>query len=186
MFRISRSAGSNRKRRSNLLRLAVGLGTVATAALTLSLLGAAPAMAGGTCPTSIADGQSSGWCGLYPGTASTNIQEYGQVTLSSDGTSLTVDTESASTGVVPDTSFACLTATDPGSTRLQETLCAQDGGVWVPFSGGTVTIDLTQYPQFLNTEFNVQVAANQDANDANGDAFYDNFTVMDSTVSILS
>lgn len=186
MFSTSRFATSFRQRRSNPLRFAVALGTAVTAALALSLLGAAPAVAGGTCPTSIADGQSSGWCGLYPGTASTNIQEYGQVTLSSDGSTLTVQTQSASSGVVAGTSFACLTPTDPGSTRLQEEQCAQDSGVWFPFSGGSVTIDLTQYPQFLNTQFNVQVAANQDANNSNGDSFYDNFTVMDSTFSILS
>lgn len=185
MSRLSRCAGSIRRRRSDSLRLAVALGVTA-AALSVSLLGAAPAMAGGTCPTSIVDGQGSGWCGLYPGTASNNVQEYGQVTLSSDGTSLTVDTQSASSGVLPDTSFACLTSVDPGSTRLQEEQCAQDGGVWVPFSERTTTIDLTQYPQFLNTSFNVQVAANQDASDANGDSFYDNFTVMDSTISFSS
>ena len=181
MLGSSRFAKSHRQRRFTAPRLAVALGTVFGATLSLSLLGASPAMAGGTCPTSIADGYSSGWCGLYPGSASSNVQEYGQVALSSDGTALTVETESASTGVVPDTSFACLTVTDPGSTRLQEELCAQEDGIWIPFSGGSTTVDLSQYPQFLNTQFNVQVAANQDANSANGDAFYGNFTIVDST-----
>ena len=39
-----------------------------------------------------------------------------------------------------------------------------------------MTIDLSRYPQFLNTQFTIQVAANQDANNANGDAFYNNVT----------
>ena len=47
----------------------------------------------------------------------------------------------------------------------------------VPDRGRIATIDLSLYPQFRNAQFTVQVAANQDANNANGDAFYNNFTV---------
>lgn len=124
-------------------------------------------------------GGSSGWCGLYPGNATDNVQELGQVTLSSDGTSIVVATESASSGTVPATSFACVLSTPASEIthRLQGTQCAKAGGVWFPASGGTISIDLTQYPQFLNSSFTVQVAANQSANSSNGDSFYNNVTV---------
>ncbi|MDA8269635.1 MAG: hypothetical protein M0Z63_03825 [Actinomycetota bacterium] len=182
MLGIPKSARSHRVGRTAPLRLGVALGTAAAGTLGLALLTAAPASAG-TC-AAVTDGQTSGWCALYPGNATGNIQELGQVALSTDGSTLTVQTQSASTGVVPGTSFACLTATDPGMTRLQEQQCAMDNGVWVPFTGGSTTIDLAQYPQFQGTQFNVQVAANQDANSANGDAFYDNFTVTDTGGSV--
>jgi hypothetical protein len=129
--------------------------------------------------SSVAAGQSSGWCGLYPGNASDNTQELGLVSVSADGTTLTVQTQDASTGVVPATSFACLTGTAPTliTHRLEQTLCASVGGVWFPYTGGSLTIDLAAYPQFLNAQFTVQVAANHDANNANGDAFYNNVSV---------
>jgi len=38
-------------------------------------------------------------------------------------------------------------------------------------------VGLTAYSQFLNAQFTVQVAANRDANNANGDAFYNNVSV---------
>jgi hypothetical protein len=84
---------------------------------------------------------------------------------------------------VPATSFACLVFVPASQVtrRLQDTQCAMAEGVWFPANGGSVTIDLTQYPQFLNTQFTVQVAANQSADSSNGDAFYNNFSV--STVS---
>lgn len=172
--------------RSAMARLVLAAGIAAMGTLGAVALAVAPASAA-TAPTctAVADGQSSGWCALYPGNATGNVQELGDVALSLDGSTLTVQTQSASTGTVPDTSFACLLATDPGSTRMQETLCTQAGGVWIPFTSGAVTIDLTQYPQFSGTTFTVQVAANQDANSANGDAFYNNVTVSDTTGSIF-
>ena len=172
-----------RLRRTVPFRLAVAAGTVAAASLSLSLVGAAPAAASTTAPTctTVTDGQSSGWCNLYPGNATDNVQELGMVALSLDGSTLTVSTQSATSGVVADTSFACLTATSPGDTRMQDAQCTKADGVWIPFTGGSVTIDLAQYPQFVGTQFNVQVAANQDANSANGDAFYNNVTVSDSS-----
>ena len=130
-------------------------------------------------------GGSSGWCGLYPGNATSNTQEQGLVSVSSTGSSITVQTQSASTGVLAETSFACLTSVPASqiTQRLQDTRCAAAGGVWFPFFGGSLTIDLTPYPQFRNAQFTVQVAANQDASNANGDAFYNNVTV--STVTVL-
>jgi len=153
---------------------------VATVALTSAAANADVSHSG--C-TSVIVGGSSGWCGLYPGNATSNVQELGQVTISADGTSLVAQTQSASSGTVPATSFACLVFVPASQVtrRLQDTQCAMAEGVWFPANGGSVTIDLTQYPQFLNTQFTVQVAANQSADSSNGDAFYNNFSV--STVS---
>ncbi len=132
---------------------------------------------------SVAAGGSSGWCGLYPGDARNNTKELGMVTVSSDGNSIVVNTENAATGTAPNTSFVCLVAT-PGSQiteRLQDSHCDSAGGVWLPFTGGSLTIDLLQYVQFENTTLTIQVAANEHANNANGDSFYNNVSV--STVS---
>jgi len=125
---------------------------------------------------SVAAGGSSGWCGLYPGNATDNVRELGQVSINSSGTVLTVQTADASTGVVPSTSFACLVFTPPSQIvhRLQGQQCGAAGGVWFPIAGGAQTIDLSAYPQFRNAQFTVQVAANQDAKNSNGDAFYNN------------
>jgi hypothetical protein len=107
------------------------------------------------------------------------VPELGQVTISADGTSLVVQTQSASSATVPATSFACLVFVSASqiTQRLQNTQCAKAGGIRFPASGGSFTIDLAQYPQFLNMQFTVQVAANQSANSSNGDAFYNNFSV---------
>lgn len=172
--------------RSVLVRLALAAGTAAAGTLGAVALAAAPASAA-TAPTctSVANGQDSGWCALYPGSATDNVQELGDVALSADGSTLLVQTQSAADGTVPDTSFACLLAVDPGRTRMQQTQCTDAAGVWIPFTGGSVTIDLAQYPQFAGTDFVVQVAANQDANSANGDAFYNNVAVADSSGGIV-
>lgn len=153
------------------------------AAVTLTALGVGIAAAAADVPhtgcTNVAAGTSSGWCGLYPGNATDNVRELGSVSLSSDGMTLTVQTQDSSTGVVPATSFACVTLTPASDIthRLQRTQCAAAGGVWFPIAGGTQTIDLSAYPQFQNAVVTVQVAANQDANNSNGDAFYNNVTV---------
>ena len=128
-------------------------------------------------------GTSPGWCGLYPGTRPTT-PELGLVSLSADGTKLTVQTQDADSGVVPATSFACLTATPISEIvhRLQDEQCAKAGGVWFPIAGGSQVIDLAEHPQFLDAQFTVQVAANKSANSSNGDAFYNNVAV-DSTSS---
>ncbi len=124
-------------------------------------------------------GNSSGLCGLYPGNAVDNVKDLGQVAETADGTTLTITTQDAVTGAAPDTSFACLIATpaDQIDHRLQDEKCNADGGVFLPFTGGTLTVDLTQFPQFRNTQFTVQIAANDNAGDPNGDAFYNNFSV---------
>ncbi len=129
--------------------------------------------------TAVAAGGSSGWCGLYPGNATSNVQELGMVTVSADGSTIVVQTQSASSGVDPATSFACLLSTPASQIthRLQDTLCTSAGGVWLPFVGGSLTISMSQYPQFANTSFTIQVAANKSANDSNGDSFYNNVTV---------
>jgi hypothetical protein len=156
---------------------------VGVTAAMVSSAGATPAHTG--CATASV-GESSGWCGLYPGNATGNAKELGQVTVSGDGQSLTIQTEDASSGAAPATSFACLTAADPTQIthRLQDTQCADAGGVWLPFTGGSLTVDLTAYPQFLDTQFTVQVAANADARNANGDAFYNNFSASTVTGGI--
>jgi len=126
-----------------------------------------------------AAGSDSGWCGLYPGNAVDNVKELGLVAVSADGQTLTIQTQDADSGDIPATSFACLTsaaATDI-THRLQATQCADVGGVWFPYTGASLSIDLTAYPQFLNTQFTVQVAASGSAKNANGDAFYNNFSV---------
>jgi len=160
--------------------LAVVLCTVGLSAVTVAVdspVGEA-AVAQSGC-NAVSAGGSSGWCGLYPGQASSNITEQGMIGVSLNGDSMTVQTQSAATGVVPGTSFACLLLTPASqiTQRLQDTLCTAAGGVWLPFGGGSLTIDLGQYPQFENTQFTVQLAANMDANSANGDAFYNDFTV---------
>ncbi len=135
---------------------------------------------------SVAVGASSGWCGLYPGNAVDNVRELGQVSVDASGTMLTVQTADAATGVIPATSFACLVFTPPSQIthRLQRQQCAAAGGVWFPMAGGSQTIDLTGYPQFVNAQFTVQVAANQDANNSNGDAFYNNIAASTVTAVI--
>ena len=166
------------------------------AALAMIVTGLATATVGINSSTSAADvphsgcaavsvGGNSGWCSLYPGNATSNTQEQGLVSVSSTGSSITVQTQSASTGVLTETSFACLTSMPASqiTQRLQDARCAAAGGVWIPFFGGSVTIDLTPYPQFRNAQITVQVAANQSANNANGDAFYNNVSV--STVSTV-
>jgi hypothetical protein len=134
--------------------------------------------------TAISAGTTSGWCGLYPGNATTNVRELGLVALSADGTKLTVQTQDADAGVVPATSFACLTATPISEIvhRLQNEQCVAGGGGWFPVASGAQVIDLSAYPQFLNATFTVQVAPNKSANNSNGDAFYNNVAV-DSTSS---
>jgi hypothetical protein len=176
----SRRAHSPQQNKGRLragLLVACGLLVVASIATTA---GADVAHSG--CNT-VGAGASSGWCGLYPGNATGNVRELGQVTISTSGTMLTVQTADASTGVVPATSFACLLLTPPSQIvhRLQGQQCSAAGGVWFPMAGGSETIDLTAYPQFLNTHFTVQVAANQDANNSNGDAFYNNIATDTTT-----
>jgi hypothetical protein len=134
---------------------------------------------GPVCGT-VAAGQSSGWCALYPGRAVDNVQQLGAVSVGPDGTVLTVQAEGASTGTPPATASVCLTPVDPGRSRLQHAQCVAAGGVWIPFTGGSVTIDLAQYPGLEGTTFTVQVGANGDAVDANGDAWYGNFGVTSS------
>ena len=101
------------------------------------------------------------------------------MTVSADGASIVVETQDASSGAAPQTSFVCLVSSPASQIthRLQATLCAAAGGAWIPFPGGSLTIDLWQYPQFLNTQFTMQVAANHNATDANGDSFYNNVDV---------
>jgi len=101
------------------------------------------------------------------------------VTVSSDGMTIVVSTQSASTGDAPQTSFVCVAATPAAqiTKRLQDSHCDAVGGVWLPFAGGSLTIVLSQYGQFQNATFTVQVAANQNASDPNGDSFYNNVSV---------
>ena len=159
------STNRNRRRRGVIWRLAPvalvsGSLMVGVTAVMVSSAGATPAHTG--CATASV-GETSGWCGLYPGNATGNAKELGQVTVSVDGQSLTIQTEDASSGAAPATSFACLTAADPTQIthRLQDT-------------------------QFLDTQFTVQVAANADARNANGDAFYNNFSASTVTSGINS
>ena len=137
------------------------------------------ALTGGLLAAGVTVGAGAALAGLYPGNAVNNAKELGLVTVSADGQSLTVQTQDAGMGGVPSTSFACLTAAASAQIthRLQQTQCAAIGGVWFPFAGGSLTIDLTAYPQFLDTAFTVQVAANRSAENANGDAFFNNFSV---------
>ena len=124
------------------------------------------------------NGISSGWCNLYPGNASGNAKYLGQILLTNDATLLTIQTQSASDGSIPRTSFACLTLVDSATInhRLQAEQCTNKfNGVWVTWTGSSVTIDVTQYPQFANMLYTVQVAANGSAGNGNGDAFYNSF-----------
>ena len=164
----------------------VGRMTITAVVATLvvgSAIGLSSTMSGAAEPhtgcKSVASGGSSGWCGLYPGNATSNTKELGMVTVSSDGMTIVVDTQSASTGDAPETSFVCLVATPAAqiTKRLQDSHCDSAGGVWLPFTGGSLTVDLSQYRQFQNATFTVQVAANQNASDANGDSFYNNVSV---------
>jgi len=121
----------------------------------------------------------SGWCNLYPGNASNNVKDLGAVSLSSNTQLLTIQTQSVATGAAPRTSFACLTLVPAGQIdhRLQDTQCEATGGVWFTWTGPSTTIDLSNYPQFMGTIYSVQVAANDNAGNGNGDAFYNSFTV---------
>jgi len=128
-------------------------------------------------------GQSSSWCALYPGNATQNAQEQGQVSLSQDGMTLIVQTQNTFDGQAPATSSACLTATPTAqvSQRLQAQQCTQLGGSWITWQGGSEAIDLAAYPGLLGSLFTVQVGANHDAANGNGDAFYNNFGVDDAS-----
>ncbi len=161
-------------------------GSLLAAVAALAVPGVALATPDHTGCSAVAVGQTSGWCGLYPGNAVDNVKELGQVLVSSDGLSLTIQTQDMTTGAAPATSFACLTADDSAAAthRLQATQCADSGGAWLPFTGGALTIDLTAYPQFLDAQFTAQVAAGQNAENANGDAFYNNFSVSTLTGGI--
>ena len=152
------------------------LAVVAGAAVVASLATLASADVVHTGCNAVGVGATSGWCRLYPGNATDNVRELGQVSINAAGTSMTVQTADASTGVVPATAFACLLFTPASQVthRLQGQQCAAAEGVWFPMAGGSTTIDLTAYPQFLHAQVTVQVAANRDANNANGDAFYNN------------
>jgi hypothetical protein len=157
--------------------LAVTVGSVMGFALASSTAASATPPHGGC--AAVSAGASSGWCPLYPGNATSNTQELGMVTVSADGSSIQVETQNASNGAAPQTSFVCLVSSPASQIahRLPATLCAAAGGVWIPFTGGSLTIDLWQYPQFLNAQFTMQVAANHNAGDANGDSFYNNVGV---------
>ena len=127
------------------------------------------------------NGIPSGWCNLYPGNASDNAKYLGQILLTNGATLLTIQTQTASDGSIPRTSFACLTLVDSAKIdhRLQAEQCSNKfNGVWVTWSGSSVTIDITQYPQFTNMLYTVQVAANGSAGNGNGDAFYNSFTAL--------
>ena len=129
--------------------------------------------------TAIAAGGSSGWCGLYPGNATDNVRDLGQVSLSGDASMLTIKTLSVDSGAAPRTSFACLTKVPAAQIthRLQDTQCNDLGGVWITWSGPSITINVSQYTQFAGGNFTVQVAANEKAGNGNGDAFYNSFGV---------
>ena len=175
----SRSMYANRSARVLCRGLAVIVGTVVVA----SVATIASADTAHTGCSSVGVGATSGWCGLFPGNAIDNVRELGQVSINANGTVLTVQTADASTGVVPATAFACFLFAPASQIthRLQGQQCAAAGGVWFPMAGGSTAIDLTAYPQFLNAQFTVQVAANQDAHNANGDAFYNNIAANTTT-----
>jgi hypothetical protein len=121
-------------------------------------------------------------CGLYPGNAKNNTPEQAQVSLDPTGTLLTVLTQNTSDGSAPATTSICLTATPIAQIdhRLQDQQCTKKfGGVWLTWSGGSQTVDLTQpqLSQFLDTTFTVQVGASASAGNGNGDAFYNNVAV---------
>jgi hypothetical protein len=173
-----RKPESGRRRRAVTRRAVMSLAGATASALAI---GFGPSAAGATVPhsgCSASVGGNSGWCDLYPGNATANTKEFGQVTVSS-GSTILVQTENASNGAAPLTSFVCLVSTPAAQIthRLQDTQCTKAGGVWLPFSGGSLVIDLSQFPQFLNSQFTIQVAANEHANDANGDASYNSVSV---------
>jgi hypothetical protein len=157
--------------------------TAAVVSVSAAAISISEAPSGASVPHSgcapVSAGNTSGLCGLYPGNASSNTKELGSVAVSSDGLSITVQTQDASTAAAPETSFACLVSTPASeiTKRLQDEHCTGAGGVWLPFIGGSLTVDLSQYPQFLNTELTIQVAANRSADNPNGDSFYNNFSV---------
>ncbi len=166
----------------HLLRGLAGLGLASGAfggAVALAAAGAAGAAAvhTGCSPASVT--QSSGFCVLYRGSSSSTAQDLGDVAPNPTGTALTITTKVIATGAAPKTSFACLLPTSASQidVRLDHVECRVHGGVFVPFSGGTVTIDLSQFPQFLDTQFSAQVGASKDATNPNDDLYYNNFTV---------
>lgn len=173
-------ASGNRSRRR---ALALAGTALVGAALIVAATGISPTAANAAPPHAgcapAAAGGSSGWCGLYPGNATANVQELGQVTVCADGQSLLIQTEDAVTGSVPDTSFACLVMTDPSQIthRLHQSLCERAGGAWFSADGGSIAINLAQDPQSLNAQFTVQVAASHSADNGNGDAFYNDVSV---------
>jgi hypothetical protein len=113
--------------RCTVLSTGVLLVAVATFAVPAGTAGAA-ASHGGCAPVFV--GGSSGWCGLYPGNATDNVQALGQVSVSAEGTSLVVQTEDASSGAAPQTSFACLVPAQVSDIehRLQDVQCTKEGG----------------------------------------------------------
>jgi hypothetical protein len=93
---------------------------------------------------------------------------------------MTISTLSVASNAAPRTSMACL-STVPlvvETHRLQAEQCSAVNGVWFTWSGPSITIDLTQLPQFYGGTFSVQVGANENAGNGNGDAFYNGFSVV--------
>ena len=185
MINPSASTDIRRHRWTGIGRLAaVSLGATLAAA---SLVGLSSTIGGAAAPdtvcSSASSGGSSGWCGLGPGHANSNTRVQGMVSVSSDGQTIVVNTQDTVSGNAPRTSFVCMVSS-PASLvtgRLQETRCGAAGGVWLTFTGGSLTIDLSQYGPFQNAQFTIQVAANPDAANANGDSFYANFGVSTSS-----
>lgn len=157
---------------------------VACASITIgSAVVLGPSVASATKPhtgCAVSVGTSSGWCGLYPGNATNNVKDVASVTMSGDGSLLTIATLSLDTNAPPRTSMSCISMVPlvVQTHRLQAEQCSAINGVWFTWSGASITIDLTQFPQFYGGNFSVQVGANKDAGNGNGDSFYNGFGVL--------
>ena len=158
--------------------LASGALAVSGGAILVPSIASATPVHTGCSPTYV--NGTSGWCGLYPGNATDNVKDLGQVTLTGNAQLLTIQTLSVDSGAAPRTSSACLSfiSSNQINHRLQDTQCTKAGGVWFTWTGPSTTINLTQYTQFYGQIFSVQVQANEHAGNGNGDAFYNGFDVL--------
>ena len=158
-------------------------------ALRLATASASPT--GGALCGDVEAGSTSAWCALRAsGTTPSDTRANGQVTLSSDGTTLTVNTEdnaqgNQTLGAAPYSSEACIypPPQQPREARLDDPAkCSAAGGTLVSWlqtnSSGSIPVPAA----LVGKDFFVYVAAHPSATDnAHGTAFHGTFEVNGAT-----
>lgn len=168
---------------------AIGSAAVIAAAVGAATASASPASASpskGTLCGAVAPGTTSSWCALRAsGTKPSDTRANGQVTVSSDGTMLTVNTEDngqggGSLGAAPASSEACVYPAPqaPREARLDNAKkCAKYGGVLVTWSNTNSSGSFAVPSSLVGTDFFVYVAAHPSGKNHHGSAYHGTFEV---------